>query len=206
MTSGIAEFLGREVSRETEQRINEYVLLLREESERQNLIARSTLPDLWERHIADSAQLLALAGSGLRWADIGSGAGLPGMVVAILTGDPMTLIEPRRLRADFLQRVALRLGLLNVEVRAAKAEAVVGRFDVISARAVAPAVDLLRISAHLTHKDSKYLLMKGRSAQTELEEVRRAWHGDFQLIASRTDREAAILVAEYVRRKGGGRK
>jgi len=198
--------LGYAVPRETVERLSEYVALLVAESGKQNLIARSTLPDIWFRHIADSAQLIPLAEEGKSWADIGSGAGLPGMVVAILTGDPMTLIEPRKLRADFLSRAADELRLTNVRVTARKVEATDGKYDVISARAVAPAADLLRISQHLTHKETRFLLMKGRSAQTELEQVRRAWHGSFNLIASRTDEEAAILVAEHVRRKGGDRK
>ena len=206
MTSEVEEVLGRDVSRETSERLSEYVRLLKDEASRQNLIAKSTIPELWSRHIADSAQLVPLALPGTAWVDIGSGAGLPGMVVAILTGDPMTLIEPRRLRADFLERVARELGLEDVRVIGAKVETAKGQFDLISARAVASAPDLLRRSAHLAHKATRFLLMKGRSAQTELEEVRRAWHGDFRLVASKTDRDAAILVAENVRRKSGGRE
>jgi 16S rRNA (guanine527-N7)-methyltransferase len=206
MIGELEDVPGHDVSRETLERLSEYVALLVTESEKQNLIARSTLLDIWRRHIADSAQLIPLVKAGKSWADIGSGAGLPGMVVAILTGDPMTLIEPRKLRADFLSRAADELKLANVRVVARKVEATDGNYDVISARAVAPAVDLLRISQHLTHKETKFLLMKGRSAETELEQVRRAWHGDFNLIASRTDEEAAILVAEHVRRRGGDRK
>ena len=206
MISEVEAVMNGHVSRETAERLSEYTKLLIEESDRQNLIARSTIPELWKRHIADSAQLVPLADVGVSWADIGSGAGLPGLVVAILTGDPITLIEPRRLRAEFLERTAAHLGLTRVSVAASKVEAAVGQYDVISARAVAPAVDLLRISQHLTHKETRFLLMKGRSAQTELEEGRRAWHGDFRLVSSKTDREAAILVADNVRRKGGGRK
>lgn len=206
MIEEVEAVLGTTVSRETAERLTAYVALLVAEAEKQNLIARSTMEDVWRRHIADSAQLIPLAPRGKSWADVGSGAGLPGLVVAILTGDPMTLIEPRKLRAAFLSRAAEELGLDRVRVSATKVEAAEGRYDVISARAVAPAVDLLRISQHLTHKETRFLLMKGRSAQTELEAVGRAWHGSFSLVASRTDGEAAILVAEYVRRKGGGRK
>jgi len=206
MIAEVEAVLRADVPRETAERLSAYVELLLVESGRQNLIARSTLPDLWLRHVADSAQLVPLAEAGKSWADIGSGAGLPGIVVGILTGDPMTLIEPRKLRADFLARVAEELNLENVRVVANKVEVTEGHYDVISARAVAPAVDLLRISLHLTHKKTRFLLMKGRSAQTELEQVRRAWHGSFELVASRTDGESAILVAEHVRRKGGDRK
>ena len=75
----------------------------------------------------------------------------------------------------------------------------------ITARAVAPAVELLGMTCHLAHSGTRFLLMKGRSAKKELEDVRRAWQGDFRLVASRTDAEAAIIVAERVRRRGEGR-
>ena len=204
MREAVTAALGVDVSRETMEQLEAYVTLLVDESARQNLIAKSTIGDIWKRHIADSAQLVALAGEGRNWADIGSGAGLPGLVIAILTRDPVLLIEPRRLRVEFLDRAARQLGLANVTVAPSKAEGVRGRFDVITARAVAPAVDLLGISSHLAHRTTRFLLMKGRSAKTELEAVRRAWQGDFRLVSSRTDEEASILVADHVRRKGVG--
>lgn len=203
MNPAVEAAIGRAVSRETWQKLEDYVALLKSGAEVQNLVAASTLGPVWERHIADSAQLVSLAGGGMTWADIGSGAGLPGVVVAILTGDPMTLIEPRRLRAEFLRVVVEQLGLTKVAVVASKAQAATGQFDVITARAVAPAGDLLGMSCHLAHSGSKFLLMKGRSAEKELEEVRRAWQGEFELVASRTDADAAIIVAERVRRRGG---
>lgn len=180
----------------------EFEALVRAETERQNLVSQSTLEHFRERHIRDSAQLVHLASDGQFWADVGSGAGLPGVVTAILTGAPTTLIEPRRLRADFLLRVAGALELDNVSVVAAKAERTRGSFDVITARAVAPAVDLLGMTAHLAHSGTRYLLMKGRTAQKELEEVRKAWQGRFRLVASVTDPAASILVAEGVQRMG----
>jgi 16S rRNA (guanine527-N7)-methyltransferase len=196
------------VPRETGELLNRYVALLLEENQRQNLIGKATEDAVWERHIADSAQLVDLVPKGSRWADIGSGAGLPGMVVAILNGDPVTLIEPRRLRAEFLTGTAAALGLANVTVIAAKAQAARGEFDVITARAVGKIGDLLGISRHLAHKDTTYLLMKGRSAAAELEQARGAWHGRFERIASRTDPDAAIIVARGVaprgRREGQG--
>ena len=85
--------------------------MLIDENQRQNLVAKSTLDDLWRRHIDDAAQLVAYDVPSATWLDIGSGAGLPGIVIAILTGNPMTLVEPRRLRAEFLQRVVEELGL-----------------------------------------------------------------------------------------------
>ena len=126
------------------------------------------------------------------------------MVVAILTEGRVTLSEPRRLRADFLSRAAQEIGLGNVTVTTEKAERVTGRFDVIAARAVAPAETLLRISHHLSTDKSVWLFPKGKSAQSELDEARRAWQGRFRLEPSMTSDEAAILVASQVRRKGSG--
>jgi 16S rRNA (guanine527-N7)-methyltransferase len=197
------------VPRETDELLNRYVTLLLEENQRQNLIGKATEEAVWERHIADSAQLVDLVPKGSRWADIGSGAGLPGMVIAIISGDPVSLIEPRRLRAEFLTATAAALGLANVAVVAARAQAARGEFDVIAARAVGKIGDLLGISRHLAHKDTTYLLMKGRSAAAELEQARAAWHGRFERIASRTDPDAAIIIARGVaprgRREGQGR-
>src|SRR4051812_42611324 len=116
-----------------------FAALLRDESERQNLVSRASLDHLWLRHIADSAQLLRFAPSpSATWVDLGTGAGFPGLIVALLHRGPVTLVEERRLRADFLHRAAAVLGL-KVEILAGKAERIRPRpFDVISARACAP--------------------------------------------------------------------
>ena len=194
------------VSRETSEQLRAYVGLLLEENERQNLIAKSTVEEVWERHIADSAQLVRFAPrSDSSWLDIGSGAGLPGLVIAILTQGPVTLVEPRKLRADFLSRAAVALGLNGrVTVHAARAERITGTFDVITARAVASLDALLRISQHLSTDKTLWLFPKGKSARNELDEARRAWQGSFRLEPSVTSQEAAILVASDVRRKGRG--
>jgi 16S rRNA (guanine527-N7)-methyltransferase len=194
-----------DVSRETRAKLARYVKLLLAENLQQNLVSRGTLEDLWQRHIVDSAQLTGLVSTpeAKCWADVGSGAGLPGLVIAILTSGRVALIEPRRLRADFLQRAANDLELRNVSVIQAKAQAAVGRFDVITARAVAKTGEILGITRHLAHKDTTYLLMKGRTAQSELDAVRRSWHGGFELVPSITDPEAGIIVASNVSPRGG---
>jgi 16S rRNA (guanine527-N7)-methyltransferase len=197
---------GRNVSRETFDMLQRYVGLLVAENERQNLVAKSTIDDIWRRHIADGAQLIRFAPRpDSSWLDIGSGAGLPGMVIAILTDGPVTLVEPRKLRADFLQRTVDALGLgARVTVDAAKAERITGKFDVITARAVASIDILLNISRHLSTDKTLWLFPKGKSAQLELEAARQAWQGSFRLEPSMTSDEAAILVASNVRRKGRG--
>jgi 16S rRNA (guanine527-N7)-methyltransferase len=198
----VDEVGGVSVSRETMGRLATYVRILLDENDRQNLISRTTVASVWERHIADSAQLVTLAPANATWADVGSGAGLPGIVAAIITQCPTRLIEPRRLRIEFLDRVKREAGLDNVTIFQGKAQNADGKFDIITARAVASASQLLTFSSHLAHDRTKYLLMKGRSAQSELEELRMTWQGNFVLVPSRTDADAAILVAEQARRRG----
>ncbi len=192
------------VSRETRALLDRYVALLLDENDRQNLISRSTVAEIWDRHIVDSAQLVRFAPRpDSSWLDIGSGAGLPGLVIAIMTEGPVTLVEPRKLRANFLQRTTETLGLgSRVTVHAAKAERIAGQFEVITARAVASVDSLLRISQHLSTDKTLWLFPKGKRAQKELEEARHAWQGDFRLEPSMTSDEAAILVGAGVRRKG----
>lgn len=200
----LPDILRANVPRETFERLQCYVDLLLDENERQNLIARSTVDEIWRRHVIDSAQIVAFAPRpDSSWLDIGSGAGLPGMVIAILTEGTVALVEPRKLRADFLQRAAESLGLSGrVSVHAAKVERITGAFDVITARAVASFEALLRISRHLSTDKTRWLFPKGKSAQSELDEARRTWQGEFRLEASRTDPDAAIIVAEHVERRG----
>ena len=202
MIERLARTCGRDVSRETFERLTAYVALLEAESVRQNLVAMGTISHLWERHIIDGAQLLSLTEGSGSWCDIGSGAGLPGLVVSIFSCEPMTLIEPRRLRADFLQRVVDSLGLRRVTVEARKVEKVTGKFDFITARAVANLSKLFEISAHLSHGGTRWLLPKGESANSELDEARRKWQGNFRLVPSQTHPHAAIVVAEGVKPRG----
>lgn len=205
MIGRLAEVAGRDVSRETSELIASYEQLLRAEAQRHNLVSASTLESLWERHILDSAQLVRFEPEeGSAWVDIGSGAGLPGLVIAALVAGPVTLVEPRRLRADFLARAVESLGLAGrVSVAVCKAEKLSGRFDAITARAVARADHLLKISTHLSTRKSVWLLPKGRSAQSELAEAQRNWQCDAQVVQSRTDPDSGILVLRNVRPRGG---
>ena len=205
MIEALRDVVGRDVSRETYELIKRYGALLRDEADRQNLVSRATLDSLWERHILDSAQLVRLEPHGAAaWADVGSGAGLPGIVVALLVTGPVLLIEPRRLRAEFLERVVDEIGLATrVSVAACKAERASGRFEVITARAVASVARLLELSTHLSTRNTRWLLPKGRSAQSELAEARRHWHCDAEIVASRTDADSGILVLSNVKPRGG---
>ena len=130
--------------------------------------------------------------------DIGSGAGLPGIVVACLVGGPVTLVEPRRLRAEFLHKAAESLRL-NVTIVCAKVQHAQGKYDVITARAVAALPQLLEISAHLSTRKTLWLLPKGRSAERELAEAQQAWQGAFHVERSVTDAESLIVVGTGMR-------
>lgn len=191
------------VSRETTEKFDAYVELLLEENERQNLISRSSAAAVWTRHIEDSLQLLDHGSVDASWLDIGSGAGLPGIVLAVAGVKSITLVEPRRLRTAFLERCREMLGLEGMTIVTGKAEQLQGTFEVITARAVASLDKLFAIGEPLMSPNGRWVLPKGRSAEMELVEARATWQGDFRLVPSRTDLEAHILVAQGVRRRTG---
>ena len=197
-----------DVLRGTMDRLEGFVALLREENQRQNLVSRSSLEQVWSRHVLDSAQLIRLAPPAAgTWLDLGSGPGLPGLIVALLHRSKVTLVESRRLRVDFLHRAAELLGVSGkVEIVCGRAETLEPRpFDVISARAFAPLGKLLAIGAAFSTKGTCWILPKGRSAKSELEEARASWQGDFRLEPSVTDADARIIVATGVGRRAKGK-
>lgn len=202
MIAALSAAAGRDVSRETFERLDRYVALLRAENARQNLVSAATMADVWQRHVLDSIQLVRFQPfEGASWVDIGAGAGLPGLVIAAVVEGPVHLVEPRRLRAEFLNKAVAELGLANVIVHPARAEKVRGSFDVITARAVAALPRLLELSAHLSTGKTRWVLPKGRSARTELAEAERAWQGVFHVEPSVTDDDSSIIVATGVRAK-----
>lgn len=170
------------------------------ENDHQNLIAPSTSTTIWNRHLLDSAQLLPLAQDGL-WLDIGSGAGFPGMVVAILSDQPVLLVEPRRQRAAFLERCADVLALANVEVRMTKVEAVNVSAAVISARAVASVEKILQAATSCGTTATRWLLPRGRFDEAELQSLQRRWRGVFHMKQSLTDPGSTILICDGVERR-----
>lgn len=194
-----------DVPRETWDRLDRYVALLLDEADRQNLIAESTRNAIWARHIVDSAQLLTLvppaSGSNQGWIDLGSGAGLPGMVVAILSGFRVTMIEMRRRRVAFLEHVVDALNLANADIIGGKVEQ--ARLDapatVISARAYAPMEKLIASAEHLTDFSTVWVLPKGQTYQNELDIARTVWQSDARVERSLTAPESAILVLTHVR-------
>lgn len=191
-----------DVPRETWDRLERYVAILLSEMDRQNLIAESTRSHVWARHIVDSAQLIPLAadaGKG-QWIDLGSGAGLPGIVVAILTDRPLLMVESRRKRIDFLADLITELSLSNAALFGGRVEVVPAtQAAVISARAYAPLPRLLESAAHLSGEKTVWVLPKGRNAQNELEVATPSWQGVFHVERSVTDADSAIIVAHSVK-------
>lgn len=187
------------------ERIERLIALLAEENARQNLVAAASLPVVWQRHIVDSAQLLPHVPreTSSPWLDLGTGAGFPGLVVAALRPDcEVVMVESRARRIEWLERARLALGLEHAKVVGARLEQVETRpFRVISARAFAPLVRLLDLSARFSTKDTLYLLPKGRSAQQELSELK-GWNHLFHVEQSLTDPEAGVIIGQLLGKKG----
>ena len=191
--------VARRVSRGTAERLALYHDLLLRWTRRINLIAPSTRDGIWLRHIDDALQLWEHApeepGS---WIDLGSGGGLPGVVVAVVAAEhqpgwTMTLVESDRRKAAFLQHCVAELALTATVVPKRVEEVRLPGQDVISARALAPLPRLLELAVPLMHRGSRLLFPKGRTALSELTEAERYWHIDVEVVPSRVEREGVIL-------------
>lgn len=188
-----------DVSRETIDRLAAYESLLRKWNARINLVSASSLDSIWQRHFADSAQLFALAGvkSGL-WADLGSGAGFPGLVIAIMARESApdlqtTLVESNLRKCAFLQSVATELapGTTILSQRAEDLSPL--NANIISARALAPLESLLPLAERHLAKTGKCLFLKGAQAESELTAARRIWDSSAETIPSVTDPKGVVL-------------
>jgi 16S rRNA (guanine527-N7)-methyltransferase len=203
------------VSRETSERLDQFVGLLLAWQRTTNLIAPSTVAHLWTRHVADSLQLLELAPDARAWIDLGSGGGFPGLVIACaLAGKPgahVHLVESHGKKAAFL-REAQRLTAAPASIHAMRIEEFVTAFDgpvdAITARAVAPLKPLFRHSFQLLGKSGAIALFpKGQNAELELRETRESsamqdWAMETTLVRSRTDPAGRIVVVRNVERRG----
>jgi len=224
---GPAEFAAAfHVSRETLARLATYEGLLRQWQSAVNLVAASTLDAIWHRHFADSAQLLALAPGARAWVDLGSGAGFPGLVIALLlAGDPsperpgpqaklprMTLIESNARKCAFLREVvratriarSLSVDILSTRIETATTQVSLQAPDVVSARAVAPLDKLFALAAPLFASSTVGLFLKGRDAVAELQTAEKLWNFQAELVPSRTERDARIVVVRMLERKNEG--
>jgi 16S rRNA (guanine527-N7)-methyltransferase len=184
-------------------RLETFAALVLDENQRQNLIARATEPHLWQRHIADSAQLIENVSretlgpnAGGPWLDLGSGPGFPGLVIAALNPNmPVVLVESRARRAEFLMRAAAALDLKKCRIEGQRLERVTPfAARAISARAFAPLNKLLDLSAPFSTRATAYVLPKGRSAAQELESLKPSIRTMFHVKHSLTDPEAGIIV------------
>lgn len=188
-----------DVSRETWERLEALVATLDRWQATTNLVAPTTLSTIWTRHVADGAQLAALAPDPVAtWVDLGSGGGFPGLVVAaVLAGTAdVHLVESNLKKAAFL-REAARAMAVSVTVHPDRAETVVGRkiprADAVSARALASLSDLLAIAAPLLTTGAVGLFPKGEKAEAELTEARECWNIDASFHRSLTDPDARIV-------------
>jgi 16S rRNA (guanine527-N7)-methyltransferase len=189
------------VSRETTERLDRFVDLLLDWQRRVNLIAPSTEPMLWTRHIADSLQLLALAPEARVWADLGSGAGFPGLVIACALADRpgalVHLVESNGKKAAFL-REAARATEAPVVVHGLRVTDFVKNarrdIEVVTARAFAPLPELLAAAYPLLKTGALGVFPKGQSAAAELTEAAKCWRIQETLAASRTDPKAQIIT------------
>lgn len=179
-------------------RLEQLSEMLAAENERQNLVSSASLGSIWQRHFADSVQLLDHVSHETPgpWLDLGSGAGFPGLVLAIARPNrEVILVESRRRRVDWLMQAASALGLANCRVIGARLESVETRsVAAITARAFAPLGKLLSLSARFSTRDTLWLLPKGRSAAQELIEQPASIQRMFHVEQSRTDPGGGILV------------
>lgn len=187
------------------ERIDRLISLLSAENRQQNLVSRNSLQAVWQRHIADSAQLLRFVMPSISspWLDLGTGAGFPGLVIAALRpACQVIMVEARARRSAWLEQACDALGLTQARVVASRLELLSSQpVCVISARAFAPLPRLLDLSARFSTAETIWLLPKGQSAQHELAELDRGRHL-FHVEQSLTDPDAGIIVGTIAGSKG----
>lgn len=203
-----------DVSRETLDRLRIYAGRLENWQKRINLVAPSTVKAVWQRHFADSAQLLDLAPAEVTdWLDLGSGAGFPGLVLAILRADQpgrrAILVESDQRKCAFMAEVVRATGLssamvveiTNRRIEDAATRAKVGNADVVSARALASLDQLLTLAAPWLAEGAVGLFLKGRMVQGEIDAAEEHWRFSHELVASRTDVDGRIVVVRSIAAK-----
>ena len=193
------------VSRETVARLDRFVGVLLEWQQHTNLIAPSTEPKLWTRHIADSLQLLALAPEARIWVDLGSGGGFPGLVLACALaetpGAQVHLVESTLKKAAFLREAAQATGapaVVHAERIADFAKHAPQQIDIVTARALAPLPKLLDAAYPLLKTPARGLFLKGQDVAIELTEAAKCWKTQVTLVPSRTDPRSRIIVLDAI--------
>jgi 16S rRNA (guanine527-N7)-methyltransferase len=198
------------VSRETSRRLSRFVELLLDRQRQMNLIASSTIPHIWTRHVADSLQLLALAPQALRWADLGSGAGFPGMVIAC------ALVETRGAHVHLIESIGKKAAFLRDAVRETGVPATVhrgriediapqlaGKIDVATARALAPLNELLTMINPFLERGAQALLLKGQDIDAELTQAAKYWTIEHTAVPSQTSTTGRIMIVRRLQRRRG---
>jgi 16S rRNA (guanine527-N7)-methyltransferase len=196
------------VSRETENRLDRYLDLLRTWQAKTNLVAPSTLPHLWTRHVADSLQLLSLAPNARIWVDLGSGGGFPGIVLACALaetdGAKVHLVERNSKKAAFL-REALRItsspGIVHPTGIEDIVDSIEGPIDCVTARALAPLHELVGFARPLMGKGAKALFLKGQDVEAELTEATKYWNIEPILHSSLTGGQGWIVELDRIERR-----
>jgi 16S rRNA (guanine527-N7)-methyltransferase len=197
------------VSRETTARLDRLVEHLLAWQRRTNLVAASTIPQIWTRHIADSLQLLPLAPQARRFVDLGSGAGFPGLVIAAALADEpgaeVHLVESNNKKATFLREAARHIGVSAI-VHAVRIEdfgkTFKGQPDVVMARALAPLDALLRLAYPLLKTGARGLFLKGQDVEAELTQASKYWTIAAELVPSRTNPLSRIVVIRSIKPLG----
>lgn len=200
------QIAGRDVSRETFSKLEAFADLLRKWNQKINLVSPASIPDLWDRHVVDSAQIFFHAPNDTRhWVDLGSGGGLPGVVCAILAREftpecSFTLIESDQRKSAFLlttgQTLDLPLNVLTARAELAPPQAA----DVVTARALAPLHELLPLVERHIADAGLAILPKGKNHAQELAAAQREWHFDWTALASLTDPLARLLIIKEITR------
>jgi len=195
------------VSRETEVRLDRYVALLLEWQAKTNLVAPSTLPHLWTRHISDSLQLLSLAPTAKVWVDLGSGGGFPGVVLAcalnVTPGAMVHLVERTAKKAAFLReaiRVTGTAGTVHPSDIGDTVERFAGAIDCVTARALAPLHQLIGFAEPLVKHGARALFLKGQDVEAELTEATKYWKIEPKLHSSRTGGNGWIVELDRIER------
>lgn len=186
------------VSRETIHRLETYARMLEEWNQKFNLVAKSTIPEMWQRHFLDSAQLLKYLPENkvLTIADMGSGAGFPGLVISIMSRHKVHLIESTGKKASFLQAVISELGL-DAIVHNKRIEDIGNlRADVVTARALKALPELLALTKQLIKKDSFCVFLKGQNLDAELTAACKCWKFSYDRFSSLSDRSGNVLIVK----------
>lgn len=196
------------VSRETEARLDRYIALLLEWQAKTNLVAPSTLPNLWTRHVSDSLQLLSLAPTAKSWVDLGSGGGFPGVVLACALvetpGASIHLVERIAKKAAFLReavRVTASPGTVHLADIGDTVDRITGPIDCVTARALAPLHQLIGFAEPWVKNGAKALFLKGQDVEAELTEATKYWIIEPKLHSSRTGGQGWIVELGSIERR-----